>query len=259
MTPFNLIEFQKTFVFYYFRNELLFYSIMSNTENNKWAQFDSADLDLLQKALEEKDENIDAVIKTVLAKYNLDNAGAFTYPGLIFSTSEEDLFDEIAKTIDFLFPSKPEIANEFDAIKNSEDSTTAKWHKGLQLLSSKLNENDGALLSALTPNGGSDYVFLSFPDNNYVAAITLLYHFSDTWNNASGWFDEYIQDFNISYSEHLSKLNTTADKIFELYEFTAVHDEFLGDRLEGNARSINLSENNFNAAKSGMIAAKKYC
>ena len=89
---------------------------MPNTENIKWAQFDAADLDLLQKALEEKDENIDAVIKTVLAKYNLDSAGAFTYPGLIFSTSEEDLFDEIAKTIDFLFHSKPEIANEFVAI-----------------------------------------------------------------------------------------------------------------------------------------------
>jgi hypothetical protein len=86
---------------------------MSNTENSKWAQFDSADLDLLQKELDEKDENIDAVIKTVLAKYNL--------------------------------------------------------------------------------------------------------------------------------------------------EFTSVHDEFFGDRLEGKARSINISINNFNAAKSGMIATTKYC
>jgi hypothetical protein len=232
---------------------------MSNSDQMKWADFETIELEMIQKAMDSNDENIDAVIKNFLAKYEMDGPGEFKFPGVIYSTSDEDLFDEIKKCIPFLFPNNNDIANEIDSVMSSENSSSMKWHLALQTISNKLIDNGGAIISALTPNGGSDYVFLVFPDKSQLKTMMLFYHFSDTWNNAAGWFDEYIQDFNIPYSDYLNKLNTTETKISSKYEFSVVHDEIFGDRLEGNARSISLTEEIFTSAIQGMTAAKKYC
>ena len=176
----------------------------------------------------------------------------------IDSESYEDIFEEIVKYQAILFDNDSSIQEKLNSIKNNSDDDDKKWHDALVVISIELEKKGKGLYSTLSPSGGSDYVFLALDKNKYVIPLVILYHFSDTLNNASGWFEEYIEDYDISYNDFLTKDDATNDNIKSVYSYEE-KDGFFGKSFEGNARYINLNEEIFTAALAGMMAAKSFC
>jgi hypothetical protein len=237
-----------------FEEEIVFSSSKTNVDDEKESMngIQCSDLEKIKIAFEKKETDIGQLLNDILDKYP---------NGLhcqINSESYEDIFEEIEKSYSILFDGNPSIEEDLNSINNNSDDDDKKWHDALVVISTELEKIGKGLYSTLSPSGGSDYVFLALNKNKYVIPLVILYHFSDTVNNASGWFDEYIEDYDISYNDFLSKDAGGNNNKKSVYTYEE-KDGFFGKSFEGNARYINLNEEIFAAALAGMMAAKNFC
>ena len=213
--------------------------------------FEISDLQKLEEAYLTKSESLAKLLKEMVGKYKKDGL-YFDYPGFIYTSSYEDIFDEIEKSIPFLFEENQEFLDELNSIKNSSEENK-KWHDALVAFSTYVDKKGGKIFSMIFPNSG-DYGFIISPSPAYYLPIILLQHFSDTCNDASGWYEEFMECYKLPYSEFIGSIG----EIKPIYEYQ-VKDDFFGPSFEGNARQINLTEEVYNAAITAMNAAKGYC
>lgn len=174
---------------------------------------------------------------------------------VIYTSGFEDIFEEIEKFknkyIDNLIFDK-----KLDEIKNTIQNEKTKWLEALKLFSDELIIKDCFFISTLSPNGGSDYCFIIGRDANLKNISQMFYHFKDTIENAVGWFEEYYEDFDISYEDFISK--NSLDNSLNSIQYN-VKEGFFGEEIEDNSRFIGIDETNYEYAKSGIFIAKKFC
>lgn len=174
---------------------------------------------------------------------------------VVYSSGFEDIFEEIeklkSKYIDNLIFDK-----KLEEIKNSLQNEKIKWLEVLKLFSDELIKKNCFFVCTLSPNGGSDYCFIVGKDTNLKNVSTLFYHFKDTIENAVGWFEEYYEDFDISYEDFISKNSFVFS--FDSIQYI-VKEGFFGEEIEDNSRFIGIDETNYEYAKSGILIAKKFC
>jgi hypothetical protein len=195
-----------------------------------------------------------------LAEYlkEVNDKFSFEYGGWIYSSSYSDIFEELEKVkINFpeLFTS---IESPIQNIENETSSEGEKWFKTIKLVSDELSNSGGKLVRTLAPNGGSDFSFLMFSSEKFLIPITLLYHFYETMNNASGWFDEYIEEYNVEYSSFLEKNNLSSSSDITHLEFNVNQGPF-GISIESNITALNITKEIYSAALTGMMTAKQFC
>jgi hypothetical protein len=196
--------------------------------------------------------------KLVEYLYEINETYSFDYGGWIYTESYEDLLDEIEKLSSNFTDLFSKIEFSIENIKEESLSENEKWYKLLTLISNEVSNTGGKLLKMLTPDGGYDYSFLLLSNEKHIIPMTLLYHFSDAINNASGWFDEYVEDFNIDYVTFLEKhgFNLHSETKVLNYE---IQQSVFGTEVNSNIKILNISEEVHNAALIGMMAAKNYC
>ena len=208
-----------------------------------------SDLQKIEELFLNNDNSLPEFLKEIIEKYNFD------YKGWVYSGSYEDIFDEYEK-LKNNFPSLQYVSIE--EIKSSDLSNNEKWFKLVKVISDVPAKSGGKLISTLSPSGGSDYCGLIFTDTNLIPAFTILYHFQETLNNASGCFDEFIEDYNIDYVSFLENNNADLNTKINSLEYTASQGPF-GISIESNVRLLNITNEIYDLALFGMNAAKRYC
>jgi len=196
----------------------------------------------------------------ILLKLIIDKYG-FDYRGIVFSESFDDIFHEIEKLMDTF----PELINSINSyienLKNSSLSDTEKWYEALKILADELNISGGKIIKTITPNGGSDNVFILFSNANekYLIPLIILYHFNETLINAGGWFDEYFEDYDIEYDTFLDKNNSNLmSKSITTIEYSATQGPF-GLSIDSNFRVLNITSDIYAASIIGIQSAKQFC
>jgi hypothetical protein len=209
-------------------------------------------LDQIHDYYENNDDKLAEYLKEVNDKFS------FEYGGWIYSSSYSDIFDELEKLkINFpnLFTS---LESSIQNIKNGASSEGEKWFETIKLISDELANTGGKLVKTLAPNGGSDFCFLMFSNEKFLIPITLLYHFYETMNSAAGWFDEYIEEYNVEYSSFLEKNNLSSVTDITHLEFNVNQGPF-GISIESNITALNITNEIYRAALTGMLKAKQFC
>ncbi len=191
-------------------------------------------------------------LKEVIDKYGFD------YGGWIYSCSYEDIFDELENVSSKMPELNDFINSSIVDVKNGTLSEQEKWFEAIKVLSNKLNQTGGSFVTSLTPNGGSDYGFLLFLNDKLRIPVILLYHFNETLNNASGWFDEFIEDYNIDYNLFLENNQHLSTANISTLEYQAVSSPF-GITVDSNVRTLNVTNEIYKASLTGMLLAKEYC
>lgn len=210
------------------------------------------DLEKINSLYKASDSELPSFLKEVLDKYG------FNYGGWIFSCSYNDILDEYDKIIEH-FPSlNKETIEAINNLKDGGQSETKVWFETLKIISDALANSGGKLIATLSPRGGSDNCFLIFSDSYLNIPIILLYHFNESLENGSGWFDEFIEDFNKDYQEFINDNNKISDSSILNAEYI-ISDGPFGPSVDSNYRVLNLDSDLYNAALAGMNAAKAYC
>jgi hypothetical protein len=223
-----------------------------NNSFNIQISIPTSDLQKIEHLYKNNDSSLSAFLKELCDKHS------FEYGGLIYSSSYSDIFDALSQTSNHFPLVQTETSIVLEEIRRSSDSENEKWHKAIQSISFALGSHGGKLISTLTPTGGSDFCFLAFSESAYVTAITILYHFNETINNASGWYGDFIMDYEKSYAEFLEQHNKLPNSTIKSLEFE-LNDGPFGITCNSNVSVLNIDSEIHHAALTGMLLAKPYC
>jgi hypothetical protein len=211
-----------------------------------------------QTPIIDKHDLLGETLKRINSNLNIQS-----FPGYILITTPEEIFDELSSKSYSLFLDPSKFNDDLKIIQSEHsDDNRLKMLKALDLTINTLHSQGGQVYTLLTPNWGSDNVFICMPDEKYHDEIILLAHFNETLNSAEGWYEQFMEDFPDSFDKYLetkshateSIMHGTSDLHFEIIE-----DPFFGKTINSNFRLLGWSESYYSVAIAGMSAAKKYC
>jgi len=240
------------------QNPVRYKDVTSNetpeTENelfDNWIPF--SELEKIEQAYQSKSELLPDILKEIVDKYN------FNFSGRIYTSSYEELLYSVNEVSKIYCSDIDKFNEDLNNIKESENDDTLKWHEVFSLLSKGIKNNNGVIIKTLYPSGGEDFSCLVFNNKKIINSVILLYHFYDALGQASGWHNEFIESYNISYDDFLVNNKLSDDISISDYDFSIKEDGFFGPEINSNKDYMNITRVVHSYAIAGMLAARKFC
>ena len=116
------------------------------------------------------------------------------------------------------------------------------------------------ILAAIRPTEWYNQLFV-YKNPNDILPYYLFHHFKEARYSAEGWFDEFFEGFNKSINDFLND-NYYSDYLNindrSQLKYNIIEGPF-GQKVTTNLDILNLTEEFFETAKKGLLAAKKFC
>ena len=216
--------------------------------------FDTNLLDEIENTPAASEDAVAVLLNDLNEKSAIDK-----YPGFLYTSGYEDIFEILNNSSAYFFgDQKDAFSLMLDEIQKSNEEDIVKWYKALELFSNKLKVMGGFIFTALSPSGGEDCVFLAFKNTQRINGVLLLYHFYEAKNSGSGWFDEFITDFDMPFEDYIDKNSYSAKKDTTILEYK-FEDSPFGISCDSNSKYLGINESIFNTCLLGLKSAKQFC